>query len=208
MKSLLERVAALSAAAVLLAACALGGGETRYRLTTLAVEPAGSEMVDSSSRTLAVARPEADRTRDSTRILVRRGRTLLPWSQAAWIDRAPDLLQDLLVQYLDGRVATVGRLGHLPADYRLDLVVRRFELVEQAGGLSAEVELVARLFGAEGQLMAVTSLAETKPSDGRALEAAMTAMEAAVAGVFGALSDWLSPRLRSVGPADGAAPSQ
>lgn len=195
MINLMKRVAALTAASLLVAACALGGGENRYRLVTLQIEPPASASEGAVDRTLAVARPEADRTRDSTRILVRRDRTLLPWSGAAWIDRAPDLVQDLLVEFLDGRVATVGRFSSLPASHRLDLVLRRFEWVEVADSLHAEVVLVARLFEVGGDLMAVTKLEEREPAAGGSLDQAMAAMETAMSGTFGTLSEWLASRL-------------
>ena len=147
------KLMALTVAVVLLASCALGVQKESYRLVAPAVKSADARAAADIGRKLAIARPEADRTRDSSRILVRRGRTLLPWANAAWIDRAPELLQGLLVEYLDGRVATVGRLGALPAQYRLDLVLRRFELVESAGELEAELILVARLFAADGALL-------------------------------------------------------
>src|SRR5699024_9172743 len=99
----------------------------RYRLIApqLDAEPAAEQPGDNG--TLAISRPRTDRTRDSSRILLRRERTLLPWAGVAWIDRAPDLVQTMLIEYLDGRVATVGGYGSLPADYRLDLVMHGFE---------------------------------------------------------------------------------
>lgn len=180
----------LSAVAVL-SACALGGEKTRYRLIAPQVEAAGSNAGGEPRHTLAVARPETDRTRDSTRILVRRERTLLPWREAAWIDRAPDLVQDLLVEYLDGGVAVAGRAGNLPGEYRLDLVVRRFEMAQHNGELEADVELVARLFDATGQLLAVTTLSGREPAAGKALDDAVSAIETALGKVFTDLAAWV-----------------
>jgi ABC-type uncharacterized transport system auxiliary subunit len=183
------------AAAALLTACALGGGASDYRLITLQVPRADSASGGDGLATLAIARPQADRTRDSSRILVRRDRTLMPWSGAVWIDRAPNLVRDLLVEYLDGRVARVGRLGDLPAAYRLDLDLRRFELVEGADGLTAEVVLVGRLFTAGEALSGTTRLQAVQHADGNSLEAAAAALEEAAADVFGQLAQWLEPRL-------------
>ncbi|HSH28170.1 MAG TPA: ABC-type transport auxiliary lipoprotein family protein [Wenzhouxiangella sp.] len=131
----------------------------------------------------------------SPRILVRRDRVLLPWPEAAWIDRAPDLVQDLLVAYLDGRVATVGRYGSLPADYRLELVVTRFELADRADGLQSDVAIVARLFEASGRLLATTRAEGRTPASGTSLEDAVAAMEAGMGQVFGELAGWLHDRL-------------
>lgn len=190
------KVVALAGAVVVLASCALGVQKESYRLMAPTVKAADPQAPGHTGKTLAIARPEADRTRDSSRILVRRERTLMPWTNAAWIDRAPGLLQDLLVEYLDGRVATAGRLGSLPAQHRLDLVLRRFELVEGGGGeLDAELVLVARLFAADGALQGVTVIEGRQAAEGRGLDDAVAATETAIAEAFGALADWLSPRL-------------
>ncbi len=189
------RMSILLAVAALLSACLLGGAEKRYRLIAPQVEAGEALSDETSALTLAIARPQADRTRDSTRILVRRDRVLLPWPEAAWIDRAPDLVQDLLVAYLDGRVATVGRYGSLPADYRLELVVTRFELADRADGLQADVAIVARLFEASGRLLATTRAEGRTPASGTSLEDAVAAMEAGMGQVFGELAGWLHDRL-------------
>lgn len=187
----------LSVAVVVLASCALGIEKESYRLMAPEVTPAGERAHGGVGPSLAVARPEADRARDSSRILVRRGRTLLPWANAAWIDRAPELLQGLLVEYLDGRVATAGRLGSLPAQYRLDLVLRRFELVEGGDELDAELVMVARLFSADGALLDVAVFEARTAADGHELDAAVGAMETTISGVFETLADWLASRLVS-----------
>lgn len=205
MKSLMTTSAVALAATLLLSACMLGGGETRYRLIAPQVEPVQAPDRESAEVSLAVARPEADRTRDSSRILVRRDRTLLPWTGAAWIDRAPDLVQDLLVAYLDGRVATVGRYGSLPGAYRLDLVLRRFEFAEGAEGLRAELALVARLFTADGSLLDVVTLRRSESSGNESIDEAVSAMETAMRAVFDELAEWLRPRLASQGASDSAA---
>jgi len=195
MKIIMNTAAFSLLATLLLSGCMLGGGEMRYRLIAPQVEvprPMNHRAVD---RTLAIARPETDRTRDSSRILVRRDRTLLPWTGVAWIDRTPDLLQDLAITYLDGRVATTGRYGSLPATYRLDLVIRRFEFAEEPGGLQAELSLVARLFDASGELRAVTTLIRREPGGQASIDEVVPAMERVMLAVFDELADWLHGHL-------------
>ncbi|MEE4304875.1 MAG: ABC-type transport auxiliary lipoprotein family protein [Wenzhouxiangella sp.] len=189
------KTAILLAAATLLSACVLGGSETRYRLIAPQLEADAAPGAGEADRTLAIARPQADRARDSTRILVRRDRVLMPWAGAAWIDRAPDLVQDLLVAHLDGRVAMVGRYGSLPAEYRLDLVLRRFELVESDSGLAADIAIVARLFDSGGALLDSTGVTSRKSASNANLDAAMSAMEAGMEEAFGSLARWLDERL-------------
>lgn len=189
------RTAGLSLLVLLLSACALGGGDRQYRLIApeLVVDIETSER---AGTVLAVARPQADRTRDSSRILVRRGRGLMPWSGAVWVDRAPDLVQGLLVETLDGRLATVARLGSVAAEYRLDLELRRFELVEEAGELRAELVFAARLLDASGTLLSTTLISEQDhPADGGTLDAAVAAMEDSLSAGFARLAAWLRTQL-------------
>lgn len=191
----LTKAGSLPLLVLLLSACALGGGDRQYRLIApeVAVDIQASER---AGTVLAVARPQADRTRDSSRILVRRGRGLLPWTGAVWVDRAPDLVQGLLVETLDGRLATVARLGSVAADYRLDLELRRFELVEKAGELRAELVLAARLLDASGALLATTSISEQDHlAVGGTLDAAVAAMEDSLTAGFARLAEWLSVQL-------------
>lgn len=200
MSAVTRTITGLLSAAMLLSGCLLGGEETRYRLIAPQVDtvPTGpTAMIDAS---LAIARPGADRTRDSSRILVRRDRTLLPWAGAAWIDRSPDLVQDLLADFLTARMAAVGRYGSLPADHRLDLVLRRFEFVEDDEGLQAEIVLVGRLFDVRGELLGATTLSARERS-GKSIEEAVRAMETAMEAVFGELAGWLRPRLSSASAA-------
>lgn len=190
------RAAAITAFALLLAGCLLGsGGDRQYRLLAPQVEPDIARQAPADS-VLAVSRPHSDRTRDSSRVLVRRGRSLMPWPGVAWIDRAPDLLQGLMVESLDGRVATVGRHGSVPRDYRLDLDLRRFELVERDAGLSAELVLAARLMDASGELVAATTVAERDhPVASSSVDDAVAALEGALGSGIEQLAAWLGEHL-------------
>lgn len=203
MNPVTRSLAASLAPLLFLSACVIGGEELRYRLIAPQVEAPESVENARAGQSLAVARPEADRTRDSSRILVRRDRTLLPWAGAAWIDRSPDLVLDLLVEYLDGRVATVGRYGSLPARNRLDLVMRRFEFVDVGQALQAEIVLVARVFAADGELLDATTLSGSETAGGESIGAAVAAMEIAMEGLFADLAEWLRPRLQAGLPGDG-----
>lgn len=192
-----RRVVAIMAIAFLLTGCLLGsGGDKRYRLLAPEVDPAVGGQHAPADTVLAISRPHTDRTRDSSRVLVRRGRSLMPWPGVAWIDRAPEVLQGLLVETLDGRVATVGRHGSVPRDYRLDLDLRRFELVERGEGLSAELVLAARLVDASGELVAATTVVERGHSAASSsIDDALAALEDALGSGIGQLADWLGGRL-------------
>jgi len=190
------RATACVAAALTLAACAIGGGDTRYRLIDPQIEPRERLEANDTNRRLAVARPGADQTRDSSRILVRRDRSLMPWEKAAWNDRAPDLVQAELVAFLDGSWGMVGGYGDLPSEHRLDLELERFELVTDGSAMTAEVALTVRLFDGQGALEGVlrprAREAVARPD---ALASAVRAMEAAMRMTFIELADWLDAQL-------------
>ncbi len=189
------RIVALLSTVALLSACALGGGGERYRLIApnLTVETGANPI---EGLTLAVARPLADRSRDSSHILVRRGRDLMPWPAAAWIDRAPELVRGLLIDAFDGHLATVVRRGTVSADYRLELDLRRFELVEGPDGLAAELLMSVRLLDKHGQLLATARFHEADhPARGGSLDAGVAALEQAMAQSFSSLADWLRSEL-------------
>lgn len=197
----MARSIALLSIVALLSACALGGGGERYRLiapeVSLAADPA--PLGESGELTLAVARPVADRSRDSSHILVRRGRDLMPWPAAAWMDRAPEMFRGLLIDAFDGHLATVVRRGTASADYRLELDLRRFELVEGPEGLAAELLFSVRLLDPSGELMATARFHETDhPAQAGSLDAGVAALEQAMAQSFLALADWLRTELSSV----------
>lgn len=187
-------VVLLLAAALALSACSIGGGERSYRVLAPQPQPVDvpGEPLDV---VLAVARPRTDQTRDSSRILVRRGRSLMPWAGVAWNDRAPALVQDLLIEALDGRVATVGRHGTVTPSYRLDLVLRHFELVEADNALEAELVLSARLLDTLGVVVGSLRIDQRVPVEGQRVEASVAAMEAAMNRGFGRLAAWLRETL-------------
>ncbi|NEZ02920.1 hypothetical protein G4Y73_02005 [Wenzhouxiangella sp. XN201] len=206
MRTLTKRWIFLLTASLVLSACTIGGAERNFRVLAPQLDTIGPGDQTPLEAVLSVARPQADRTRDSRSILVRRGRSLMPWAGVAWNDRAPDLVQDLLVDALDGRVATVGRHGALVADHRLDMELRRFELVEEGGSLEAELELTVRLLDRFGVIVDTIRIGEREATGGGDVEAAVAAMETALERGFGTLAEWLRERLPgSVQPVPGTA---
>ena len=80
---------------------------------------------------LAVGIPDATASLDTTRIALSRSATTLDYfANAAWDDRLPLILQNLLIKTFDasGRIVSVGRdTAGLEADYLLQAEVRNFE---------------------------------------------------------------------------------
>ena len=144
------RIVALAAALAMLAGCSILPKQETLSLyrpePKVAVDPAWPQ----AAWQLQIARPYADATHDSTRILVRPvPGELQVYKGASWTQPAPDLVHDLLLRAFadSGRFAGVARRGEgIAAQYELLLDLRRFES-DYAEGDSprARIELGARL---------------------------------------------------------------
>ena len=150
------RIASILRTAVLIVAtAALAGCGILPKQETLALyRPEQAASVDpawpQANWQLQVARPYADATHDSARILVRPQRgELQVYRGAAWTQPAPDLVLDTLLRAFSdsGRLAGVARRGEgVNAQYELLLDLRRFESDYDGGATpSARIELGARL---------------------------------------------------------------
>ena len=150
------RIASILRTAVLIVAtAALAGCGILPKQETLALyRPEPAVSVDpawpQANWQLQVARPYADATHDSARILVRPQRgELQVYRGAAWTQPAPDLVLDTLLRAFSdsGRLAGVARRGEgVNAQYELLLDLRRFESDYDGGATpSARIELGARL---------------------------------------------------------------
>ena len=98
---------------------------------------------------LAVAEPSAERTLDTNRIAVVTNGTNVDYvALAFWIDRAPSMLQTLIVQSFrnSGRIAQVGTTrDRLRADFLLTSDLRAFQLNRGNGQDQIRVRLDVQL---------------------------------------------------------------
>jgi len=98
-----------------------------YLLRPQIMPPMGAAV----SWRLAVGIPDATASLDTTRIALSRSATTMDYyANAAWDDRLPLLLQNLLIQTFDGsgRIVSVGRdTAGLETDYLLQAELRNFE---------------------------------------------------------------------------------
>ena len=98
-----------------------------YLLRPQIMPPMGTSV----SWRLAVGVPDAAASLDTARIALSRSATTMDYyANAAWDDRLPLLLQNLLIETFDasGRIISVGRdTGGLEADYLLQAELRNFE---------------------------------------------------------------------------------
>jgi cholesterol transport system auxiliary component len=124
-----------------------GAAPKLYTLTAATDFPPGGAPV---SWQLLVEVPTSTAAFDTERIALSRGPTTLDYfADAAWTDRAPAMVQALLVQSFEnsGRIAAVARESlALRADYTLRPELRHFEADYGAAPVpEAHVEIDARL---------------------------------------------------------------
>ncbi len=146
---------------------------------------------------LQIARPYADTMHDSARILVRpEPGELQVYRGAAWVQPAPDIVQDTLLRAFtdSGRLAGVGRRGDgVSARYQLLLDLRRFESDYGNGGVTPNVriELGVRLVhNAENRVVASRVFDIATPADGTDVVQINRAFQRSLGEATTQLIDW------------------
>jgi cholesterol transport system auxiliary component len=153
---------------------------------------------------LLVDLPIAPAEIDSTRIALSRSPTTIDYfADAAWPDRAPAMVQLLLVESFEatGRIVGVGRAeGTLRADYVLMTELRRFLAVYDgaaAGPPKIEVRLLGRLVRNLDHLIIGTVLGErTQPAAHNSTDAIVEAFDEALGGAMKDVVSWTLRRMR------------
>lgn len=195
------RIAALAVATAALAGCGILPKQetlalydpTPQRSAPQATANAAAPRVDWQ---LQIARPYADTMHDSARILVRpQPGELQVYKGAAWVQPAPDIVQDTLLRAFtdSGRVAGVARRGDgVSARYQLLLDLRRFES-DYGGGTTPNVriELGARLVhNAENRVVASRVFDIATPADGTDVVQINRAFQRGLGDATTQLIDW------------------
>lgn len=144
----------IGAAALPLAGCAAGSlipkAEERPSLYVLTPKSTFPENLPSISWQLAVDTPQAPAGIDTPRIaLMHQPVQLDYYARANWTDRAPIMVQSLLIESFEntGKIVGVGRMSvNLRADYVLATELREFQVEYYKGGLpQAHVRINAKL---------------------------------------------------------------
>jgi len=155
---------------VLLAAMALSGcapllpGGTAPRLFVLSPRTEFTSPLPSADWRLAIAQPYAPAEIDSARIALRRGPFAIDYfADAAWPDRAPTMMQSLLLESFEetGRLPSVTREQQgLTADILLLTELQRFDAAydQASGNPTVVVRILAQLASLPGH----TIFAETR----------------------------------------------
>jgi cholesterol transport system auxiliary component len=146
---------------------------------------------------LAVSLPRAQASLDTMRIALRRTPAMLDYyADAAWSDRLPILLQDLLVESFERsrRIVGVARdTSGIAANYRLDTELRQFEARYDQADTAPRImiRLEAKLAGLPARnivgSLAVTQEAQAQRND---LASIIAAFNAAGASALQQIVEW------------------
>jgi len=157
---------------------------------------------------LVVETPVAASGLNTTRIAVSRAPlTMEYFARANWTDRAPYMVQTLLIESFEntGKIVSVGRESvGLRSDYVLKTELREFEAVEESGRLHAHVRINAKLIKMPERSIIATHTADRKiPVDGRGMDSVVAAFDDALGKVMRRIVEWA---LSTPGPKLGRAP--
>ena len=201
-----RRVFGAAACLVSLGGCSLVFPTPAPQLYRLA--PRMNELPDATraSGQLIVDTPVASQSLDTERIALTRNRTTLDYfAGAAWTDRAPRLLQGLMIDAFQdsGQITAVGRdSSNLNADYQLETVLREFQARYAASDLSPPTVVVS----VDVQLLSMTNrrvtghirVAKEVPAAQNSLDSIVDAFDAAVGEVIGDIVRWALPSMAHV----------
>ena len=180
----------------LLAGCGLLPERSELRLFDPQPQVVVGSDVPKVDWQLAVPRPHADATVDSTRILVRpEPGEVQVYKGAAWTRSTPELVQDTLVRAFadSGRLPGVSRRGDgVGAEYVLLLDLRSFESDYTATGApQARIVIGARLLRASDKRVVATRRFEhLAPAQGTDVASVAQAFEQGLGAVSGDIVDW------------------
>ncbi|MGB8839605.1 MAG: ABC-type transport auxiliary lipoprotein family protein [Aliidongia sp.] len=121
----------LSGATLLLAGCSELGGQRPPQLYRLSARQGEASDLPAVPWQLIVSEPVAQQSLDTARIALTRSPTRLDYfADSAWTDRAPTMVQALIIEAFEnsGRIVAIGRFASdLRADYVLQTELRDFE---------------------------------------------------------------------------------
>lgn len=166
------------------------------QLYTLSPKSIYDEDLPTVDWQLLVEPPGAAAGLDSPRIAVRQSPTTLDYfANVAWTDRAPLMVQTLMIESFEnsGRIVSIGRqsLG-LRADFILKSELRELQAETMDGGLpQAHVAVNAKLVRAEGRnIIAGATFAQVITAASRDVNAVVTALDEALDGVLEDVVGW------------------
>jgi cholesterol transport system auxiliary component len=164
-----------------------------YTLTPATGFPPGAPRV---AWQLLIDEPASAAALDTERIALSRSPTTVDYfADAAWTDRAPLMVQELLVESFEnsGRIAAVARRSlALRADYQLRPELRHFEADYGAGGMpEAQVQIAVKLVKVADRTIAASRRFDAKaPAAQNSVPAVVDAFNAAFHQVAQQIVEW------------------
>lgn len=166
-------------------------------LFTLTPKTTFSDNLPKVSWQLVVEEPTASGGLNTTRIARRSSPTELTYfAEAAWIDRAPQMVQTLMVESFEnsGAIVAVGRKAiGLRSDFDLKTELREFqaEYDDGEGAPLVRVRLNAKLImQPRRQIVASENFEATRRAEGPAIEQVIAAFDEALGKVLRRLVQW------------------
>lgn len=144
---------------------------------------------------LLVDRPSAPLDLDSSRIAIAPAPDRIDYyADVAWVDRAPPLLQDLILESFDrsGRIAAVQRQGGgLRADYVLATDLRDFEIDGTQSTPAAHLRITARLVRTRDRsIVASRTFDAAAPVGTGGIDAVVASFNGALAEILPQIVSW------------------
>jgi cholesterol transport system auxiliary component len=189
------RHAILLGAALTLAGCAALIPGDSPQLYVLSPKSTFEENLPHVDWQLIVELPVAAAGLNTTRIAVSRTPlTMEYYARANWTDRAPVLVQTLLIESFEnsGKIVSVGResIG-LRSDYVLKTELREFEAVEEGGRTLTHVRINAKLIKMpERSIIAATTVERKVPVESRGIDGVIAAFDDALGKVMKRVVEW------------------
>ncbi len=194
----LARWLAAAAALALVAGCTgvLPGRGEPPRLFTLTPKSTFADDLPRADWQLVIEEPVAAESLDTSRIAVQHtALSLQYYKQVRWTERAPLMVQTLLVESFEntGKIVAVGRLStDLRADYVLKTDLREFQ-AEYRGNEApvARVRLIAKLVKLpERAIIAAHAAEEVVPAKSSEIEDVVMAFDEALGKVLKSIVEW------------------
>jgi len=186
-----------------LAACSapLGGGAPP-QLYTLSPVKEFPQTLPKTSAQLLIEAPSAPGGLDTERVALMKSATSLDYfAAAAWTDRAPLMVQSLLVESFEntGKIAAIDRESlALRADYVLEPDLRDFTAIYGASGMpTARVRIGLKLVHLpEKQIVALRTVSADAPAQQNSVPAVVEAFDTALHQAIGDTVAWTLTSMR------------
>ena len=144
---------------------------------------------------LSVAAPDATAALDTTRIaLIRSATTMDYYANSAWPDRAPLIVQRLMVEALEssGRIQSVDRdTAGIASDYLLETELRNFEARYDAGGPQVLVTIQAKMVQIPERVIVASLTASQRATAGaNTVDSVVLAFDQATGAAIAQIAGW------------------